>query len=420
MTTGRFEHPSSALSLAQLLRQGRRGVLVGLALAGVVHLSSTRIVFRTQQQRPAKPLTTQFVKRAPRLTKPLELKKRPRPKKRVTRREMVAVRARATLGPLARTSGVAPVLGSLARPRIAMARAAAFEGSAFEPHAIAQGIQSARETEHVVDMSLEMMDIDALDTGKYHAMVIQDPSDKRNIRGFFHLLIVYSTTMRETDYHNLDARTTYAMVRLTQHVEKYTNIKADVIGRATMDSELLFKTPWIFAKAVTSFKCTDSEASNLGRYLTSGGFMMGEGILSSLLYLDHSSNVAIRGMFIDALATQRLTYETDWNFEKLPNTHGIYHCFFDFEGPPVSGEAPYHTGAHVPYLLGIALGGRLVGIVSNKGYANSWGDWGRIVWNDSVYLNHDPTRQLQFGVNLVIFALTQEGSITRQVMDVVR
>jgi hypothetical protein len=29
----------------------------------------------------------------------------------------------------------------------------------------------------------------------------------------------------------------------------------------------------------------------------------------------------------------------------------------------------------------------------------------------------DPTRQLQFGVNLIVFALTQEGSITNQVMD---
>ena len=128
----------------------------------------------------------------------------------------------------------------------------------------------------------------------------------------------------------------------------------------------------------------------------------------------------VRQMFVDALATQGLVHETDWNFEKLPNTHGIYHCFFDFEGPPVSGEAPYHTGAHVPYLLGITLEDRLVGLVSNKGYANSWGDWGRVVWGSNDYLYEDPARQLQFGVNLIIFALTQEGSITRQVMNVVR
>ena len=36
-------------------------------------------------------------------------------------------------------------------------------------------------------MSLELLDIETLDTGRYHAMVIQDPSDKRTIRGFIHI-----------------------------------------------------------------------------------------------------------------------------------------------------------------------------------------------------------------------------------------
>ena len=32
----------------------------------------------------------------------------------------------------------------------------------------------------------------------------------------------------------------------------------------------------------------------------------------------------------------------------------------------------------------------------------------------------DPTRQFQFGINTIIFALTQEGSITERLMDVVQ
>jgi hypothetical protein len=32
----------------------------------------------------------------------------------------------------------------------------------------------------------------------------------------------------------------------------------------------------------------------------------------------------------------------------------------------------------------------------------------------------DNTRQLQFGVNLIVFALTQEGSITHRLMESVR
>ena len=57
------------------------------------------------------------------------------------------------------------------------------------PQAAAQEILGAYEDQDVVDMSLEMVDVRALDTGKYHAMVIQDPTDKRLIKGYFHLLL---------------------------------------------------------------------------------------------------------------------------------------------------------------------------------------------------------------------------------------
>ena len=39
-----------------------------------------------------------------------------------------------------------------------------------------------KDVESRMDMSLEMVDIVALDTGKYHAMVVQDPYDKRSIK----------------------------------------------------------------------------------------------------------------------------------------------------------------------------------------------------------------------------------------------
>ena len=65
---------------------------------------------------------------------------------------------------------------------------------------------------------------------------------------------------------------------------------------------------------------------------------------------------------------------------------------------------------------GVTIAGRLLGLVSTKSYANAWGDWGPGGAN-SGYAALDPTRCLQFGVNSIVFALTQEGSITSQVMD---
>ena len=36
----------------------------------------------------------------------------------------------------------------------------------------------------------------------------------------------------------------------------------------------------------------------------------------------------------EALAAQGLSFKKDWDFEKLPASHPVYHCYFDFDGPP--------------------------------------------------------------------------------------
>ena len=69
-------------------------------------------------------------------------------------------------------------------------------------------------------------------------------------------------------------------------------------------------------------------------------------------------------------------------------------------------DAPYD------YLEGVTIERRLVAIVSVKDLEGAW-DW----WPERAGI--DNTRQLQFLVNLIVFALTQEGSITNRVMDTV-
>ena len=60
-------------------------------------------------------------------------------------------------------------------------------------------------------------------------------------------------------------------------------------------------------------------------------------------------------------------------------------------------------------MMGYYLKGRLVGV--NQGQ----GGWG---WRNEVY-GGDSTRQLQLAVNIIIYALTQEGSITQRLMQIV-
>jgi len=397
-------------------------LLFSLALSAAIHLLSMQLELGPREERAARPLTAKFIKREPRLVKPLELKKRPKPKLRPMRRRTIALKAKVSHRDLSDAPRPLRVLDRLARPRSKVERWVVPGPAELEPQFGASTIEGDKEPKDKIDMSLEMLDIDALDTGKYHAMVIQDPNDKRKIKGFFHLAIVYSVSMRDRQFHNDDVRTHRALVNLIRAMNRYTDIRCDIIGTYTFDSDELFKTPFIYASARFAFQITESEARNLGRYLTSGGFFVAD-------FIPHAAengslhwvqiDISNREMFKKALATVGLTFGRDWNFEKLPNSHPIYHCFFDFpNGPPVAGDFLFIRGKTVPfdYLEGIVLDGRLVALVCRKWFTNPWGDWAQ----PSGYWGiTDPERVLQFGVNLIVFALTQEGSITRQVMKYV-
>ena len=109
-------------------------------------------------------------------------------------------------------------------------------------------------------------------------------------------------------------------------------------------------------------------------------------------------------------------------FERLPSAHPMYHCYFDFDGPPIAADGADWTSMPDPgvmtYLEGVHVGERLSAVLSKKGYYAPWTFWGKNgTGTGGRYLNRDPARCFQFGVNTIIFALTQEGSITHQVME---
>jgi hypothetical protein len=87
----RFNCPSSVLSPKKLLGRTRAALWWSLALAFGIHLSFLALGPGRKEVKAVKPLTTKFLKREPRLVKPLELKKRPKPKPRPMRRKVVSV-----------------------------------------------------------------------------------------------------------------------------------------------------------------------------------------------------------------------------------------------------------------------------------------------------------------------------------------
>ena len=112
----RFKSVSTSLSLGRLLKTAQRALLYGLAIATAVHLSTLLLVREGRTVASERPLTTRFVKRAPRLTKPLELKKRPQPKRRPLQRQMVSVKARPERRGRVSAFQPARALRGLARP----------------------------------------------------------------------------------------------------------------------------------------------------------------------------------------------------------------------------------------------------------------------------------------------------------------
>ena len=419
----RFDCASSSLMLKALLRKTKHIFWICLGLGSAIHLSLMQISGFEAEHKVVKPLTTQFVKRQPRLTKPLELKKYPQPKRRSIQRKMISVKAKMPRDQRGARLQPIQALKGLAKPSVEIGRIAAFGNVEIEPKSIAGIIEGTKEVEQKVDMSLELLDIDVLDTGQYHAMVVQYPEDKRVIRGFFHLAFTYSPSMRNRNWHQGEDRRFCAMRHLVEAMNKYTDIRTDLVGRYTFDDAELFKIPWIFIYGGHwGFALTESENRNLGAYLVKGGFILGDGGAS----LHKLGNSATRKMFRDALAIHGLSHGTHWTFERLPNHHPIYHCYFDFDnGPPIAGDYKngkvdswMHDPAPFDYLEGITIGGRLWAIMSNKGWGNAWGDWGGYSGHGYDWL--DPTRALQFGINTIIFALTQEGSTTHRLMDSIK
>lgn len=259
-----------------------------------------------------------------------------------------------------------------------------------------------KEPEHRIEMREQLLDLNTLDTGRYHAMVVQDPTSKQKVRGYFHIALAYSPRMTERTVEGMKGGTgellwyPFALPHLAEAMNQYTNIKTDFIGRISFDSRDLLETPWIFIPPI-AFSPTESELENLGRYLASGGF----------IFVDDLTH--IRRLLRDALEKVGKPFQPI----RLTSEHPIYHAFFDFDAPPSTNSPQNRTD----YLEGVEVDGRLAIVINFHGMADAWNNTDILFGADRVRNN---VRALQFGVNIVVFALTQEGSITHRVMETVQ
>ena len=264
-------------------------------------------------------------------------------------------------------------------------------------------VTGTKEPETRIAMREELLDLDALDTGKYKGLIIQDPTDRRNVKGF-----VYLGTAWATDLEPSFASAAKAIPNLVDAVNSQTGITAKVDAHLFIDSQELFRTPFVYITAQEAFELTGREKENLGEYMRRGGFVFADNANATVEF--SQAEASLRQIFRAALGPQG-------QFRPIPNSHPVYHTFYDFDGPPVGSELGTPSDAeqwglnyrilaqHSYRLEGVFLGDRLVALYSDRGYVHKWAE------------NYGNEPQLRFGINVVVFALTQEGSIAQQQID---
>ncbi|MHB9030828.1 MAG: DUF4159 domain-containing protein [Candidatus Latescibacterota bacterium] len=258
----------------------------------------------------------------------------------------------------------------------------------------------------------EMLDFEDLDNGRYRALAARIGRDEQDIRGFVYIPTVWGQQLSVPD------RLKRSVMHLAEGVNQYTDIKAKPDTHLFLSSGKVFETPFLYVTTDHAFELTSAEREILGRYLRNGGFVFADN--GAPQYENGAAETSLRKMFRDALGCHA-------RFEPIPASHPLYHCFFDFDGPPQAAEltmtSTYTVGScggiagrtflprPILYLEGIFLEGRLVAIYSDKGYGEKWGQSFQQWYGGR---NNDP--QIKFGVNLVVYALTRKGGITERNM----
>jgi hypothetical protein len=272
---------------------------------------------------------------------------------------------------------------------------------AFEDVAMIELAETSAPVQEALSLKHELLNVGDLDIGRYQAILIQDPNDKRKIRGFFNMTVIdYDIADKNRD------RFPTAVEELMRYMRDHTEINARIEGTtlefsdpSIMDAPLLYMTG---NDAV--LQISDTEKTNLGEYLKNGGFLYAEEIrqADADTKLD-GKEAGVSGTPFDrqfkALMKNPQVLGSDGSkWQKMPKTHALYYSFWDFpDGPPMGG-AP---AGNVFDLEMLELRGRVAVVFSDLNISYYWGD----------PLADARERGLQFGVNLIVFALTQPGGI---------
>jgi hypothetical protein len=318
----------------------------------------------------------------------------------------------------------------------------------------AGAVEGSRTGEGEIDLGVELLDVKALDTGRHRALVVVDPRDKKRIKGFLYLSSVHSERIERaerdgpprhfvpgTSATNLSVTRQVAerqtLQGLADLLTERTQVRAEVRDAMALDSPLLAQAPFLLLTVTSPFEFTEPEVANLGKYLLSGGFLYAEVVapLPRNNYSPDELDVPVLRKFIRAAFRQAGYSEgKGWAFKKLEQGHPLYHCFYDLEALPRGFRdmhfwywpADMRPEPTPPFLEAIMVGERMAGLYSMRNYADFWaGEAERVRERDekenfigSFDIGGEETRVYEMGINILVYALTQEGSLAQRLVSV--
>ena len=397
------------------------------------------------------PIMVKFTKKRP---LPRTLARRQRPQQRpLVRRSALQAAPVVAMRPAPSASRPLPVfktsalrLPTAALPDRLVLPVPDFPARQIGPSLQAGALEGTRQGADEIDLALELVDVQAMDTGRHRAMVVVDPKDRRKLKGFLYLSNVYSPSIERAEQENI-ASEARLFLQTRQIAEKRmlhgladkmvatTQVHVEVRDAVALDDPQLLQVPFVLLTANAPFEFTEAETANLGAYLTSGGFLFAE-IVRVLLpkYSDADLDIpAVRSLIRASFQAVGYQEWKDWQFTRLELTHPIYHCFYDVGSLP-RGMRDMHfvfDGQDYPprtpdYLEGIMVGEQLAGVYSMRGYADFWAGTAERMRDEGLRNNIsnspflfsgvDEMSVYNLGVNLVVYALTREGSLARQLV----
>ncbi|HEY2382890.1 MAG TPA: DUF4159 domain-containing protein [Terriglobia bacterium] len=168
-----------------------------------------------------------------------------------------------------------------------------------------------------------------------------------------------------------------------------------------LDSDEIFKYPFMYLSEPGFLDLTDKEVKNLGEYIGRGGFIMADDFRQAG-YVSNVNELEVLRHYLKLAVPDR-------ELVRLDITHPIFHSFYDI--PDLNMEPPYGNTA-ADRALGRNFFPQFWGMSDEKGnlqlianYNNDIGDFWKYLDKGEAPLQ-ESTRSIRMGIDYVMYALT--------------